>query len=480
MSSHPRSLFRALAGALFCLLACRALPAAPDRTLVLVSIDGLPGDYLDNPAVGMPTLRKMMAGGARGSLACVFPTVTWPNHTSIVTGVMPVRHGVLGNAFFDRVKDASVTLIWDPALDKTAIVKAPTLYDVAHDAGLVTASIAWPATRNAPTLDWQMPCVLDFSLTTKYSTPALLEELRAKKIHYEFMEHWLSKDPPPAQNDQKGSITKRGLEGKVELDRLHTQVAAHILETKRPGLLLLHYELVDATQHGKGRDTPEGYEACAETDRRLGELLAAVERSGRLPQTTFLVVSDHGFRNYARSIRLNNLLLNAGLLTVQKRQIRDTQVALVSSGGSASLYIKDPSRRAAILAQLLPLLRETEGVGAVLLPADIRKLGQPAADSDPRIGPDIMLSAKDGYAFTASLGKTTGVITRVASTRGAHGHLPDDPKLKAVFVAWGAGIKPGVNAGDIRNLDIAPTAARLLGLPSIPGAEGRVLEEILK
>ena len=90
-------------------------------------------------------------------IVCSFPTVTWPNHTTLVTGTTPAKHGVIGNNYLDRKSATQVPFIPDPLFDKDQIVKVPTIYDAAHDAGLVTAGIVWPATRNARTLDWTVP-----------------------------------------------------------------------------------------------------------------------------------------------------------------------------------------------------------------------------------------------------------------------------------------------------------------------------------
>ena len=110
------------------------------------------------------------------------PTVTWPNHTTLVTGVTPARHGVVGNNYFDRATGKKVTLISDPVFDKDEIVKVPTVYDLAKAAGMKTTAIRWPATRNARTLDWTIPDVGTLELLRKYTTPALLAECEKAQI----------------------------------------------------------------------------------------------------------------------------------------------------------------------------------------------------------------------------------------------------------------------------------------------------------
>src|SRR5436190_4508135 len=123
---------------LLCLLALGSLRAAEisDRIVVMISVDGLAGYYLDDPKAEMPTIRALAAEGARASLMkASTPTVTWPNHTTLVTGVNPARHGVLGNNYFDRKTGKAVRLISDPVYDKDQIVKVPTIYDLAKEKG---------------------------------------------------------------------------------------------------------------------------------------------------------------------------------------------------------------------------------------------------------------------------------------------------------------------------------------------------------
>src|SRR6185312_7687927 len=150
-----------------------------DRIVVMISIDGLANFYINDPSAEIPTLRKLAAEGVKAaSMKASDPTVTWPNHTTLVTGVSPGVHGVVGNNYYDRVKGEKVTLIWDPKLSKDEVVKVPTVYDVAKAAGLKTAGIRWPMTRGASAIDWNSPDLGEDALILKYTTPALLEECK--------------------------------------------------------------------------------------------------------------------------------------------------------------------------------------------------------------------------------------------------------------------------------------------------------------
>lgn len=227
-----------------------ATPAKPDsdRIVVLMSIDGLAAFYLDDPKAEMPTLRKLAAAGARAEgMRASTPTVTWPNHTTLVTGVSPARHGVVGNNYLDRATGKKVTLILDPVFDKDQIVKVPTLYDLAKAAGMKTTAIRWPATRNAKTLDWTIPTVSTFDLLHQYTTPALVRECQQAGI-----------DLFAGESAQGGSESA----GTKPSDDCCTRVFIRILHEHRPSLALLHVAQVDHDQHLHGPRSPEAFTAA--------------------------------------------------------------------------------------------------------------------------------------------------------------------------------------------------------------------------
>src|SRR3954465_14162240 len=103
--------------AAFCCIALlisitRAADGPPVKHVVLVSIDGLAASYLDDPRAEMPTLRMLAKSGARAKgMVTSFPSVTWPAHTSLITGVVPAKHGVVGNSAWNRKLGRVVTYI---------------------------------------------------------------------------------------------------------------------------------------------------------------------------------------------------------------------------------------------------------------------------------------------------------------------------------------------------------------------------------
>ncbi len=425
-----------------------------DRCVILVSVDGLAGFYLDDPVAHLPTLRRLAAEGARAEgMLCSFPTVTWPNHTTLVTGVHPARHGVIGNNYWDRTTRRNVPLIVDPVFDKSEIVRVPTVYDVAHKAGLVTAAIVWPATRNAQTLHFTVPDMKGNESWLRYGTRSWLEELRQAGIPVDRHATWVEQSAG------------------AQRDWLYVRMATQLLEKHAPNLLLIHLIEVDHIQHRDGPRSPDAYWSVNYADNCLRDLLDAVARSARRDKTTVIVTSDHGFFPIDFEIRPAVALRKLGL-----RSGSESKAAVVSQGGACAVYIMDQDRRQQITDQLVEIFHATHGIQAVLRPDEFRRVGQPTPQEDPR-APDLWLSAESGYSFSDSEAGEELVVPR-ASRAGTHGYLPDHPDMWGTLVLWGNGIRSGVRLGKVSNLDVAPTIAALLGL-QLPGADGRVLSEAL-
>lgn len=456
-----RTLFLALS---FLTAAPVSRAAAPAEHVILVSIDGWAHHYFDDAACQMPAVKALAAAGARAKrMECSFPTVTWTNHTTLVTGVSPGKHGVIANGIFDRKEWKKVPYLPDPLFNKDEIVKATTVYDLVKGAGMTTAGVIWPATRGAKTLDWTVPDCGTNALWDQYSTPSLLAEARAAGIPIEKQEEWC----------------KIGNAGKPQRDYMYSQLAQHIIRTKKPNFLAIHLVSLDALEHASGRQSPEAYWAANDSDNRVADLVRATEEAGIRDKTAFVITTDHGFITYTKSINPNVLLKKAGLMTTPlgKSLGKDSKVFAMSEGGACFVYVFDQANRDSILAKITPELAAIEGVESIVERKDFAKVGHRLAEDDAR-EPDLFLSAKDGYSFTDSFSDTE-VINASDKPKGSHGYLATNPNMKGCFVMSGAGVKKGVVLDDIHNTDVAPTIAHLLGV-KMPDVDGRVLKEALK
>ena len=221
-------------------------PASANH-VVIVSLDGFPASALEDPYLPVPTLRRLAAQGAVATgMRPVNPTVTWPNHTSIVTGVTPARHGVLFNGLL--IRETGVPPRTEPWRDKTEMVRGRTLYDAAHAAGLTTAQVDWVAIWNAPTITWE------FRERPEPTQAIPLEMIKAGLI---------------SEEDVRTFSTRNIL----WRDEMWTTAAVHILRTHRPQLMLFHLLNLDSTHHRYGPRTPAGLGAMALIDAQVKRAL---------------------------------------------------------------------------------------------------------------------------------------------------------------------------------------------------------------
>jgi predicted AlkP superfamily pyrophosphatase or phosphodiesterase len=420
----------------------------------MISVDGLAGYYLDDPKAQMPNIRKLAADGARASsMKAVVPTVTWPNPVTLVTGVTPAKHGVVGNNYFDRATRKPVVLIGDPTFDQGEIVKVPTVYALAKRAGLRTAAMQWPATRNDKGLDWNMPELKVSSALEHHTAPSVIAQMKSWGL-------WPKTDTP----DGHAYFS----------DESATKAFVKVLQTQRPNLALLHLIDVDHTQHTKGPRTKEAYAAIQAADALVGQVWDELQKDfpGR---ATLLVVSDHGFSPVDHVLLPNVLLQRASLLEAQGPRVTGGSVRVVPQGGCAFVYILDPDRRSAIIEQIHKAFDHENGIDKVVNSEAFAAYGVANPKDDPH-APDVLLFAKEGWSFGDTAAGALPVIEKTEPS-GTHGHDPALPDLHATFVACGAGITPGTKLGEIRNTDVAPTIAALLDL-KMANTDGHALTAV--
>lgn len=420
--------------------------AAP---VLLISIDGLlPESYLtpDKLGLAVPNLRALVRDGAwaRGATS-VTPSITFPAHTTMVTGVNPSRHGVLSNEVFDP--DGKLGGGWNWYAGD---VKVPTLFDRARDAELKTASVTWPATAGAP---------IDLNLPDMYPVATLRE---ARNLL------GLSRVGPA------GPILEEVLPAVESLIRLRddtrVKVAVRFLK-ERPDFMAVHFLELDDAQHASGPRSPEAVAMIERLDSHLGTLFDELRTLGRFDETTIILVSDHGFLPIEKEVRVGTLLRTLGLLEADAQgKVTTWKAYFWPQGGSAAIYLH-PSATAEDRRKLDDVLRLLQqnpawGVGRVLRGADLAALGGLA-------GAYAVIDALPGFCFGRAVDATALVGPKLG---GIHGHLPSRPDLRASFIARGPGIRKNHDLGLVRLLDVAPTIARVLGV-NLGKVEGRVLGE---
>lgn len=436
----------------FLLLLVAAAGEAQERRVVLVSVDGLrPEIYLDPEAHGaeLPTFRELMREGVYAEgVEGTYPSVTYPSHTTIVTGVPPARHGVLNNYTFDE-RGRFDDWYW-----YAEAIRVPTLWDVATGK---TAAIHWPVTVGAD-IDANYP---------EFWIPGSDEGFR------EVREEVVTPDLFAAIEAELGPLPEASLD-EEPLENLVFDIAELVLERDRPQLLLLHVFNTDTKQHVYGREHREVARAYELVDRRLGRLRDRLEALGLGEETLFVVTGDHGFIQTHTRIHLNVELRKAGLLRLGDDGAVEAWSALAwPSGGSASVLLKDPDA-AASRARLEEVLNELlEGP----LRGVVRRVSRLELD---RLGamPGVAaaLEAEEGFIFGTGL---EGELFTPSSDLGYHGYLPTRPKMRTGFLMVGPGIRRGIVVPTMRQIDIAPTVAAWAGW-NLSSAEGLALRGLFE
>jgi predicted AlkP superfamily pyrophosphatase or phosphodiesterase len=438
----------------FCLLLCTCALNAQNRSVLLISVDGMKPEYItkaDEHGLKIPNMRKMMQEGAYAEgVNGVVPTVTYPSHTTLITGVWPEKHGIYGNTTFDPERKNLGGWYW-----YAEDIKVPTLWDAAKAAGLPTASVNWPVTVGAP-IDYLLPEVWrtgtpdDLKLIRALSTPGLLRTLESTLGAY----------PEP-------------IDASPENDRTRAKFAEAILRQYKPRFMAVHLAALDHAEHETGPFSAESNAVMEQMDTMVGQLRDAALAVD--PQTVICVVSDHGFLPTSHRLNLTAAFVKEGLMEPGKDTTSSGATPLKSwqatpwvSGGSAAIMLKDPNNEG-VASKVRALLKQLaadprSGINRVVERDELKKLGGfPNAS--------FLVDLKSGYQFDTSL---TGEIFRDTKPNGTHGYLPEHPELRSSFFITGPGIAKARTLGVIDMRQIAPTLAGFLG-GSLPTADGKSL-----
>jgi predicted AlkP superfamily pyrophosphatase or phosphodiesterase len=429
--------------------AARFSATATVQHVIMISIDGMkPQTYTEPDAHGLkvPTLREMVRSGASSDgVQPVMPSVTYPSHTTMVTGANPGTHGIVTNPAWDPSGQNYGGYRW-----YEEDIRVPTLWQLARVRGLHTALIHWPVTVGAqadlivPEI-WRASIPEDLKLLRALSTRGVLEA-----VAKEFPDFTSAITPP------------------MQADAAFTDIACYTIETMKPNLLLLHLAMVDHEEHEHGPFSPEANAAIENADAQVARVIASARKAGIWDSTVVVLVSDHGFAAVTQEFRPGVLLHDHGLITLDARnRSTDWKASLISDGGSAYIYlhdqIDDQTRRA--VRDIVQPLAGAPGGGIRRVAGHDEIL---AMGGDPEAF--LAIEAADGFLFT---GDYTGKLTGPSSRGGTHGYFPDRPEMRSSLLVYGPAIGPG-KIENARLIDVGPTVASWLNF-TLPAAQGSAL-----
>ena len=436
----------------FALPAAAELASVPAR-VVFVSIAGLSARAYRSPdGLGsrMPNLAALAeAGASADAVVPVTPASPGPVHATLATGRTPAAHGI-GS---DRPLRAKGT---DAARYREATaIRVPALWQLARAAGASTALIGWPTSVGAAA-DWVYPELFPArlgeaspELLEGRATPALLAA--ARRLGADRPEAGF---PGPARDEILAGLTCELLAG-----------------PSPPRLTLLRLSQTEAPLERVGPVGPELAAAFAGADAALGRVLSCLADAGRLAETAFVVTGDVPVAPVHTLIQPNVALAAAGLIVPGPRSrtgISRWDAVARSNGTSAFVYARDSET--ALLARRA--LREAARVTLAFRIVSAEEMLALGADREAWFG----LEAFPGHAFGDGLRGDSLVIPSAA--RGAWGALGGVASREVGFVAWGSGVRGPIRIPELRQTDVAPSVARLLGI-ALPDADGRALVGVM-
>ena len=435
--------------ATFAFLALMTPVAATAHPVLMISIDGLRSkDVTDAAARGMhlPNIAALIAGGAwADGVRDMLPSVTYPNHTTLVTGVAPALHDIAGNLTFDPLGKNMEGWYWY-AQD----VKVPSLFDAVHAKGGVTLGFCWPATAGSLTITdnipeyWRAYTAEDVKAVRAVSTPGLAERINAIS----------------------GTTFAATLGVTQTSDTARAKAAAAIIAADHPRFSAVHLSSLDETQHEKGPGTQEARANLEALDDIVGTLVAAARKAE--PDVVVALVSDHGFAPISHDVNLISAFVDAGLVTLDKGKVKSWRAMPWYQAGSDIIVLAnrdDAAVKDKVRALLAKLAADPKnGIGGVIDRAEIARRGG-AKEAD------FWVSFAPGYKGGKAL---TGPLITPSSDKGTHGYFPDWPEMRSTFVIAGPGVPRAKALGAIDMRDIAPTLAKILDVP-LPKATGKPL-----
>jgi predicted AlkP superfamily pyrophosphatase or phosphodiesterase len=448
----PMLLSKCLAIVSFPILAASAIGQTQHQPVLLISVDGMRPDYVthaDEHHLRIPTLRSIMATGTHATgVNGVMPTITYPSHTTLVTGVPPSEHGILGNTRFDPERQLAGAWYW-----YADAVKVPTLWSAAKDAGLHTASVSWPVTVDSNSIDYNLPEYWRGSLGSTGNPDD------------RYMMNAVSRpDGELARlSTALGQPYTNGTDTSLEGDETRTRFSIELMKEHKPELITIHLSSLDEEEHLHGPFSEEANKDLEGLDGMVGRL--AQQELANFPDAIIAVVSDHGFARVDHAVNLPVAFVKAGLMKVDDDTVVSWKAQPWATGCVMPIELHDPAD-AATKAKVKSVLdafaaNPANGVASIL---DHDKLV--AAGGFPDV--PYLVSFKIGYCSGTNL---DGAVVVPSPLKGAHGYnVAEVPEMRSAFFITGKGITAGKNLGIVDMRQIAPTLAGLLGV-SLPSAK---------
>ncbi|WP_461613628.1 alkaline phosphatase family protein [Clostridium sp. Marseille-QA1073] len=431
-----------------------------NKYLIVISFDALSAkDY--HIIKDLPNFKMLLEEGSYiKEVETIYPSLTYPAHTTIITGKYPCNHGIINNTLLQPGR-YSPDWYW-----YRNYIQGDTLYDLAKKERMTTAALLWPVTGKA-NIDYNLP---EIFANRWYENQILVSLLNGSPMFLLDI------------NNKFGKLRK-GL-SQPELDDFVLASSKYLIEKKKPNLLLIHFTDLDTQRHYYGYNSKEAIDSINRHEHRLSEIINSLKKAGIYEEATIVVLGDHSALDEDKIININVEFKNQGLINVDNTgKILSYDAYLKSCDGSAYIYLKDKNNTS-IKKKVEKILLDIKNnydncIEEILSQEEAENLG---ADRNC----DFMIEAKEGYYFLEKVdGEIVETVNHSLSSNSthyniaSHGYSPKKKDYSTIFMAYGKGIKSKVILEKGRLIDEGPTLAKLLGLELI-NSDGVPIEEILE
>jgi len=428
-----------------------------ERYFIIVSFDALSNRDLTT-LEHLPGFRRLLKDASYSKkVFSVYPSNTYPCHSSISTGMYPMNHGVTSNTLLQINRKHPD---WNWTRDR---IKVDTFYDAALRKGYTTCALLWPVTGksqityNLPERFANRPWQNQVSVALSNGTPRFLLDIEKRFRHL-----------------------RNGIK-QPELDTFVEAVAHYTIKSKKPNVMMIHFVELDAMRHKYGYDSKEAHEALLSYDQKLTGIFRLLDEEDMMDKTTLFVLGDHDQIPVHTAVHMNSIFKDKGLLRTHGEKIVDYDAYAEGMDGSCYIHLKNPQDEALKMRvlEILERLKDRKDFGIEEIYSQEEAISFGASNHAA-----FMLEAKRGFFFSNDHRKPAQLKVNLKADgsdhhgKSTHGYHPEKENYQTVFFATGKGIKKNVEILSMSLIDEGPTFAHLMGT-KLHDTDGRILHEII-
>lgn len=372
-------------------------------TVILISLDGFRYDYIEK--YQPPNLLSLARDGVQAKwMIPSFPSKTFPNHYTIVTGLYPQNNGIVENNVFDKGFNATFTMSNREEVQNGRWWLGEPIWITAEKQGQKTAPLFWPGSE---------------------------AEIAGTRPAY-----WKPYD---------GKVTNEA--------RIDTSLAwLDLPANERPTFLTLYFSDVDSAGHDFSPDAAETRDAVLKVDSDLGRLIDGLKARGIFAQVNLIIVSDHGMATQDPN---NKIILD---------ELFDTSLAekILWTSEIVSIFPRAGKEDAIYETLKSKLPPQAKVYRKAELPARFHY------SNSPRIAPLLVLPAEGWTLTTRAKFEEMKAKDPKNGLRGGHGYDNELPSMRAIFIGHGSAFKKGAVIEPFENVQVYNVMTRILGLKPAP------------